>query len=155
MPGAFSIALLVVLALGIAIRESCMAVTTGVLIANWLACVMLTMAEDGSGLNWFGMGVIDFCSAALLLLFAHRRWQMIVVAVFAVMIACHLLRWWMPAMASPHVYLDALSFLSWAQLATVMGRGVHVIIRSAKGDAPVHGGVSDPVLHRREDGGVS
>lgn len=155
MPDAFSVSILVALVFGVAIRETCMTVATGVLISNWLLCVMLAAAEDGRGVNWFGMGVIDFASALVLLILAHRKWQMAVVGLYAVMIACHVLRWWSPVTFNVHNYLLALSLLSWAQLATVMGRGGHVILRSAQGDAPAGSGVSGPVLHRRKDGGAS
>ena len=139
------------LALGIAIRESCMTVVTGVLISNWLLCVVLAAAGDGSGVEWFGMGVIDFTSAMLVLILAQRSWQMVVAAIYVVMIACHVMRWWTPNTFTPHDYLLALSVLSWAQLAAVMGRAIHVVVRSAQGHDPADRRVSAVGLHRHED----
>lgn len=124
-----------------------------VLLANWGACAAFS-ALSGDPVSWLTLAAFDYLAAIALAFTIKRRWQIVVVALYALMLCAHVtfsldLSGWVDL--SARSYFLTLTALAWAQAASVGGWIVADYL-AVRRDPDPDGGASSAEALSREVG---
>lgn len=95
----------------------------GILLANWSACALLSYSL-GDVSNWVALAGIDYASGVIIGVFADRRWSLLVVALYVLMLIAHVafsIHDTLHLGMTARQYFDGLTVLAWLQMLAVLG----------------------------------
>jgi hypothetical protein len=117
------LALICILACAIPLRGWRISMTAALLLGNWSVNTWIAHVS-GTQYNWAAMASIDFTTATLLLSTDIKRWQIIIVGIYAYELVAHAARAWVGVSAwSDYYYWYSLHYGAWAQLWVVITWG--------------------------------
>ncbi len=116
-----ALAVLAVVAAGM--RNKGALAVAGALFFNWILCATFSQVSNDPT-NWTALAAIDYTTAVIIAVSSSRRWALVVVGLYAMMLVSHVtysMHETIGLQISGRSYFDILTVLAWLQLATVGG----------------------------------
>lgn len=136
-------ALVALVILSIARRDSEQVGVAFALLGNWIVCALFGWLS-ATPWAWQALFAIDFMTAVFLVVFTDTRMPLVIIGLYLVECIAHAATGALGPAANNRIYAQVLLVVAWAQVAVVGGWLAHSSYRHRFGDAdPVRG--STPV----------